>query len=97
MARKRKPHRRTSQEKRDLIHRNHGCSPKVWYRAKGLRVKFFGDHLWLVWGGEQQHRTYVGPDIAVCDCLGQEHAYNGVCSHIQAVKNKMYELVGRKA
>lgn len=83
----------SSAETNARIKRNHGCSAKVWFAAKKRRVQFFGDHLWHVWGGESDHVVYLDNGRSVCDCFNQEHAYNQTCCHIQAVKNKLYEVL----
>jgi len=97
MANYRRRRKETSAECNARLKRNQGCSSNVWFLAKKRNTKFFGSHLWLVDGGEKQHVVYLDQTAAVCDCNNQEHAYNQVCCHIQAVKNRLLEaMVGKK-
>ena len=75
------------------IRRKHHCSPSVWSRAKKRRATFFGDHLWLVQGGEGQHVVYYDAHQFVCSCPGQVNAYMKHCSHIVAVENRFRRVI----
>jgi len=94
--RPRKRRRLTSAERNERSKRNHGCSYKVWFAAKKRQVKFFGNHLWHVWGGENDHIVYLDKSHAVCNCQHQTDAYNQTCCHIQAVKNKLQEVLAAR-
>lgn len=85
--------RETPKQRRERTKRNHHCSLHVWDAAKKRKVKYFGAHLWLVWGGKDQHVVYYGPDAQVCSCRNQPYAFNQTCCHLQAVKNTMAKVV----
>ena len=69
--------------------RRNGYSKGVNQAANKRKVKFFGDHLWLVWGGERQHVVYFSPDRRLCDCSNWEDACGQWCCHQLAVRNEM--------
>jgi len=98
---RKKRYNETTADENARIKRNHRCSRHAWTKAKKRSTKYFGDCLWLVWGGEHQHRVYFGTSQQCCDCEGQPSAYNQTCCHIQAVKNRISKaiehLAARKA
>lgn len=52
-------------------------------------VKAFGNNLYLVWGGRDQHivwyKEYEDPTSHICDCRNWNAAKNLICNHVFAV------------